>query len=121
MATILLVEDDASVRRFARLTLEQAGYPVLAAADGTTALRMAQRLPVPIALLVVDLILPDLEGQAVAQRLRAGHPALRVIFTSGYTGNWHGRQALTGPLSVFLPKPYPGSVLQLAVRTMLDG
>lgn len=119
--TILVVEDEALVRDFAVATLEEAGYRVLAAADGPTALELLARTP-DLALLFTDVVLAGpMNGQAVAQAAAANRPGLPVLFTTGYTRNaiiHHGR--LDEGIEL-LAKPYGAAELEAKVRRILDG
>jgi PAS domain S-box-containing protein len=116
--TILLVEDERSVRQLAAEVLRRAGYQVLEAADGREALAAAQQHAGALDLLLTDMVLPDLSGPATAEALRARRPELRVLFMSGYSSDAHGRapRPVPGPL---LPKPFTASGLRDAVRRLL--
>jgi len=117
--TILVVEDDPSVRTFAARLLRRQGYTVLTASDGAEALRVARDHSQPIDLLLTDLVLPKLSGKIVAEQLRARWPNLSVIIMSGYPD---AIVASYGPFGTmrFLPKPCSHEILVNTVRTMLD-
>lgn len=119
--TILLVEDEAPVRDFARAALHQHGYRVLLAATAKDALETWQWHSSRISLLVTDLVLPDdFTGLELARRLRAQKPALHVLCTSGCTRDAVERQdPAFGPVR-FLQKPYSIRALAQAVREALD-
>jgi two-component system, cell cycle sensor histidine kinase and response regulator CckA len=85
--TILLVEDEEQVRSLARRVLQRNGYTVVEACDGEDALRLLAGGDLRIDLLVTDVMMPRMGGHALAQRLQAEHPALRVVFMSGYAGD----------------------------------
>ena len=83
-ATILLAEDEPSVRRLMRATLERAGYNVLEVLDGEHALQVARRLAGPIDLLLSDVVMPRMRGDALAQRLRTLYPPIKVLFVTSH-------------------------------------
>ncbi len=83
--TLLLVEDEAAVRSSARRLLERQGYSVLEARHGADALRIVEESGRPIDLVVTDLVMPEMGGKELAERLRAHRPGLKVLFMSGYT------------------------------------
>ncbi len=115
--TILLAEDDASVRTFARRALERAGYRVLAAADGVEALEVAARHDASIDLLLTDLVMPQLGGSDLARRLRALRPEVAVLFVSGYAA---ADLAVSSDLGPFLSKPFTAAALEHAVSRALE-
>jgi PAS domain S-box-containing protein len=111
--TVLLVEDDDVLRPLFSTLLSQEGYRVLAARSGTEALHLGEHHVGPLHMLVTDLVLPQLSGQVVAERLRALRPELKVLYLSGYSG-----QAVGG--EPFLQKPFAPEVLARQVRELLD-
>jgi len=119
--TILLVEDESGVRDLARDVLCRYGYEVLSAANGSEAIELWQMHGTRIDLLLTDMVMPEgVNGRDLASRLRAEHPKLKVIYTSGYNVAVPGSE---GPLRDglnFLPKPYPARKLATAVRNCLD-
>jgi CheY-like chemotaxis protein len=118
--TVLVVEDEAPVRRFVRRELERLGYRVLQASDGPSALRLI-RTEIPIDLLFVDIIMPGgLNGVQVAAAARALRPTLRVLLTSGYSDTVLEQQGADEPFGRPLQKPYQLSDLAGAIRGKLD-
>ncbi|GEJ58894.1 ATP-binding protein [Anaeromyxobacter diazotrophicus] len=116
--TILLVEDDDALRAVARRALQQRGYTVLDASAAAAALAIAAEHPRPIDLLLTDVLLPDENGPALARRVGALRPGVRLAFMSGYTGDALGAEL---PASApFLPKPFTPAALLAAVRRALD-
>ena len=107
------------VRSFATRALQGQGYTALAAATGVEALDLARAHRQPIDLLLADLVLPKLCGQAVAAQLRVANPALRVIFMSGYPDVLHTDDP-TYTAMAFLQKPFELTTLVQTVRTVLD-
>jgi signal transduction histidine kinase/ActR/RegA family two-component response regulator len=118
--TILVVEDEDSVRGLARLALEQAGYHVMEAADGQEALKVWDRSGRRIDLLLTDMVMPNgLSGNGLAKALLARDPKLRTVYTTGYSS-----EAVREGLSLrngvnFLPKPYDATALLKAVKASL--
>jgi nitrogen-specific signal transduction histidine kinase len=118
--TILLVEDEASVRQIAASVLGSLGYNVISAESGPEALRLVDRHNGPIDLLVTDVIMPQLSGKALADQLTKRLPGLPVLYTSGYDDNVVARHGALDPGVNFLQKPYTPAVLGDKVRELLD-
>ncbi len=118
--TILLVEDDASVRTLARRTLETAGYRVLEARDGEEALAVAGASVEAFALILTDVIMPGLRGPALVQRLTGIRPGLKVLYMSGYTDTVVRSEGLLEPGRNLLEKPFTPAALLRSVRHALD-
>ena len=119
--TVLLVEDESSVRRFARRVLERRGYHVLEAADGDEALRVFESEEAGIDVLVTDVTMPRMSGRVLAERLRERRPDLLVLFMSGYTEDEVVHDGLLGAGTLFLQKPFSPEDLVRKVRAVLDG
>lgn len=117
--TILVVEDDPTVRTFVARLLRRRGYTLLSASDGAEALRVAQNHSQPIDLLLADLVLPNMNGKAIAEQLRTLWPNLGVIIMSGYPND---TLATYSPFDTvqFLPKPCSLELLANVVRAVLD-
>jgi diguanylate cyclase (GGDEF)-like protein/PAS domain S-box-containing protein len=118
--TILLVEDEKSVRDLAIRILERRGYHVLAAADGGEAIQMAQGEQQHIDLLLTDVIMPGLNGQDVAERVRTLRPDIRVLFMSGYNEDAVLRHGVLAAGAAFIEKPFSPSMLLERVRRILS-
>jgi signal transduction histidine kinase len=119
--TVLVVEDDPSVRHLACGILEAHGYQVLQAPNGQDALHRARdHKGPPIRLAVSDVIMPLMGGKVMAEWLKTTHPDMKILFTSGYTDDAMNRQGALGPGVAFLPKPYTPASLLRKVREMLD-
>ncbi len=117
---VLIVEDEEDLRTLAREILEAHGYSVMEAATPEAALRAVAERPDGIDLLVTDVVLPQMSGRELADRLLAGRPGLRVLFMSGYTDDAivrHGVLELDMP---FLAKPFTPENLARRVREALD-
>ncbi len=117
--TILLAEDDACVRGVAARALTRLGYTVLEAVNGVEGLQVATAHPAPIHLLVTDVVMPHLNGGALADELRRARPELRVLLVSGYAADALTETALQ-PDVPFMAKPYVPTVLARRVREVLD-
>ena len=91
--TVLLVEDEPPVRMLMRIVLERAGYQVLEATHGHEALKIWEKHPNRIQLLLTDIVMPEgMSGRELASRLQAGNPTLKVMFTSGYSADVASRE-----------------------------
>ncbi len=118
--TILLVEDDPKVREVALRALRERGYLVLEAANGGEALRIAERLSEPIALLLTDVVMPHMGGRQLVERLRAVWPRMKVLYTSGYAEYSAVHHPGLRPGIALLPKPFDPTSLLSKVREVLD-
>jgi signal transduction histidine kinase len=119
--TVLVVEDEPAVREVTCEMLEQAGYRVVAAADGVTALRLAEDRANQIDLLLTDVIMPSLSGPRLAERVCAVRPGLKVLFMSGYTDDAIARYEILDPGANLISKPFSTQTLLHRVRLALDG
>ena len=117
--TLLLVEDEESVRRLARKILARQGYTVLEAANGVEALELCARHAGRIDLVVSDVVMPFMSGVELTDRLQAVRPGLPVLLMSGYTGDALGHD-LTDANERFLEKPFTPDALARKVRSLLD-
>jgi two-component system cell cycle sensor histidine kinase/response regulator CckA len=120
--TILLVEDEPSVRLLTRSVLERAGYQVLEAAHGVEALKIWGQQQDKIQLLFTDIVMPEgISGRELATRLRTQNPRLRIIFTSGYSADIAGQDLALQEGQNFVQKPSSPRHLLETVRKCLDG
>ena len=118
--TVMIVEDETEVRRLAHLVLEEYGYVVLSAGRASEALRLAERHPGPIQLLLTDMVMPETSGPQLAQRLVALRPDTAVLYMSGYTDNAPVAPGPSGAPVQFLQKPFTPEALARKVRAVLD-
>ncbi|HUG36162.1 MAG TPA: ATP-binding protein [Candidatus Limnocylindrales bacterium] len=118
--TILLVEDAARVREVVREILEMNGYHILEARHGLEALEIAQRYEGPIPLIVTDVVMPQMSGRELAQRLALLRPEMRVLYMSGYTDDAIVRHGVLEAGTAFLSKPFTPDALAAKVRELLD-
>ncbi|MCC7382063.1 MAG: response regulator [Deltaproteobacteria bacterium] len=117
---ILVVEDDPPVRRVVVRILRAAGYEVIEAASGHEAVRKLDAIGGELALLVTDVVMPQVGGREVADKALAAHPGLRVLFMSGYTENAIVHRGVLDPGLVFIEKPFREEDLLRRVRDLLD-
>ena len=115
--TILVVEDDSGVRRFATRVLEDAGYRVITTSDGTAAIKAAYGEPVH--LLLTDVVMPGMSGREVASRLAKNRPGLRVLYMSGHTDKGIVSDGVLEHGIDLLPKPFTADALLDAVEDAL--
>jgi PAS domain S-box-containing protein len=119
---VLVVEDEPLVRALAVRVLRGAGYDVLEAADPDRALALVASPDHPrVDLLVTDVVMPRCSGPELAHRLRAAHPALPVLFASGYMVRMEDVQRELGPGTGFIAKPFTPDELARKVRELLPG
>jgi signal transduction histidine kinase/ActR/RegA family two-component response regulator len=117
--TLLVVEDEAAVRRSVQRNLERLGYHVIAACDGEDALRVAGSLD-GIDLLLTDVVMPEIDGPELACRLRDRWCDLPVLFVTGYSADRLARSGAVGPHDRVLEKPYQLAELTRTIRQMLE-
>jgi len=119
--TLLVVEDEPSVRDLACGVLQAAGYNVMLASNGQDGLRIVrEHTGPPIRLVVTDVIMPLMGGKAMAEWLKITHPHLKILFTSGYTDDAIAHHGVLEAGVEFLPKPYTPATLIRKVRELLD-
>ena len=116
--TILLVEDDAGLRRLAQRLLAKLGYTVLAAGDGKTAVATCRDNANDIKLLITDVFMPDIGVPELAQKLLEILPAMKVLYVSG-SDDALSDAGILAP-SHFLQKPYTQDQLRTKIREILD-
>lgn len=119
-ATILLVEDEETVRRVIERLLEKLGYRVLAAADAEEAIEIFRERDHELDLVLTDVVMPGLTGVEMAEVLKEQRPDMKFLFTSGYTSKELGSNP-EAPPEPFLPKPFSMDDLSRSVRDALDG
>jgi PAS domain S-box-containing protein len=117
--TVLVVEDEEGVRRLIRLILESHGYRVMDAANGRSALDLLDAHSGPLDLVVTDVVMPGLDGAALARAIAGRFPAVRVLYISGYTGDTVVKHGILKHEVDFLQKPFSGSALAAKVRDVL--
>jgi two-component system cell cycle sensor histidine kinase/response regulator CckA len=120
-STILAVDDDRAVLNLLHDVLSNAGYRVLVANGGQSAIEAHESCQNRVDLLLTDVIMPDLTGPVVAERLRAKQPDLQVLFISGYHDADRVQQFVTKRGFTLLPKPFTVETLLRSVRELLNG
>jgi CheY-like chemotaxis protein len=118
--TLLLVEDEDSLRRMAVRALQKQGFTVLDAAGGPEALRLLSSHKGRIDLLVTDVVMPAMDGRELAEKVREVLPSIGVLFTSGYTEDAIVHRGVEADLVAFLQKPYTPAALVRKVREVLQ-
>lgn len=118
--TVLLVEDEEAVRRFAARALESRGYNVLKATTGVEALDVLASHSDEIDLVISDVMMPEMDGPKLLQQLRRTLPDMKVIFISGYAEEALRRELAEGESFGFLPKPFSLKELASAVKEALE-
>ncbi len=118
--TIVIAEDEPSVRQLAAMSLRSYGYRVLEAADGDEALELARRLDGSVHLLVSDVVMPRMSGSELAIRFGAACPGVPVLFVSGHAEHAVAHNGEVVPGVQFLPKPFTPERLARKVREVLD-
>lgn len=116
--TLLVVEDEEAVRNLARRTLEEAGYRVLVAANGRAALELLTGSNV--ALILCDVILPEMSGHELGRRIASIRPELPVLYMSGYPGLEVVERGLIAEDAPFIEKPFTAAALASSVRGLLN-
>ena len=118
--TILLVEDERALRDLTRRILESAGYTVIDAGSGEDALELLQEHGASISLVLTDVVMPGMNGRELAARVAESWPALKVLYTSGYTDDAILRHGVLEDERRFISKPYTPADLKRKVRGLLD-
>jgi two-component system cell cycle sensor histidine kinase/response regulator CckA len=116
--TILLVEDEESLRTLTRTLLEESGYTVLEANGGSRAIEIVRQHRGPIHLLLTDMVMPGMNGREVAEKLMPMCPGMRVIYMSGYAG--FTPRGVLNFKAIFLPKPFTRDALVSKLREVLS-
>ncbi len=118
--TVLVVEDNEMVRDLARRVLERQGYAVFAAAAGGEALQRLDAHQGPLHLLLTDVIMPDMDGMALSERVSKAHPEAKVLFMSGYTENVIAHHGVLKEGIHFIQKPFSVADLARKIRETLE-
>src|SRR5664280_585417 len=117
--TVLVVEDEAAIRKLTNLILQKAGYTVLLAESPDAAEQIAGSYPGPIHLMLTDVVMPGMRGPALAERLLRLRPDLRVLYMSGYTDNAIAHHRFLDAGTEFLQKPFTPLALMQKIREVL--
>lgn len=119
--TVLLVEDEPALLRISRTMLERLGYRVLAANSPDEALLLAEKHASDIRLLMTDVVMPEMNGRELAQRLTERYPNLKHLFMSGYTADVIAQHGVLEEGEHFIQKPFSSAALAKLLREVLDG
>jgi PAS domain S-box-containing protein len=118
--TLLMIDDEESIRNLGKELLDEAGYNVLTAGSGREALRTYQELGKGVSLVILDLVMPDMSGLECLEELLKMNPEVKVLIVSGYSPANQGTEVLERGAVGFVPKPYNFKQILAAVRTALD-
>ena len=118
--TILLVEDEPTILRAGKQSLESLGYSVLTAATPGLAIQIAEQYSSPIDLLITDVVMPEMNGRELASRLVQLYPQMKQLFMSGYTADVIGDQGVLEEGIDFIQKPFSLTALAQKVQTTLN-
>jgi CheY-like chemotaxis protein len=117
---VLVVEDENSIRYIMARTLRECGYTVLEAAGGPQALEILQEQSAPVNLIIADVVMPEISGRELAERMLERWPDVPILFTSGYTGLFVVQRGLLDEGQEFIQKPIAPDMLAQRVREMLE-
>ncbi len=118
--TVLVVEDEEAILNLSKAILEQQGYMVIAVSTANEAIRCAETHSEPIHLLITDIVMPDMNGKELAQRIGAIRPKIKVLYMSGYTANSIEHRGVLDKGMHYLPKPFSIRTFAEKVRETLD-
>ena len=118
--TILLVEDEDVVRALTREILEEYGYTLICASNGQEALRICDEFDGRIPLMITDVVMPNMSGRELAERLTVRRPETQVLYMSGFTDDAIFRHGLIDHEMLFIQKPFSADSLAVKVRELLD-
>ena len=119
--TILVAEDEQTVRELVGRLLSTQGYEVLAAADGAEALRICREHAETIDLLLTDMVMPGMSGPELAAQALVVRPSMKILYMSGYTEYAVVNQGVLERVQAFIWKPFSNAALAEKVRRVLDG
>jgi two-component system cell cycle sensor histidine kinase/response regulator CckA len=118
--TVLLVEDEEIVRKLIRDTLRRSGYTVVEAEDGAEAMRICERREAPVDIVVTDVVMPNMTGPELVERLATVQPDVKVLYVSGYTDGHMAPRGQLDSSTELLMKPFTPNLLARKVRELLD-
>ena len=118
--TILVAEDEESMRELTQEILEASGYTVLVADNGAKAIQLAEEHPGQIDVLLTDVVMPGMGGRELSEQISMKHPEARVLYMSGYTDDAIVHHGVSQPSAAFIQKPFTPKKLTSKVRQVLD-
>ena len=116
--TILVAEDEMSILRLAETMIKKLGYSVLSASTPGEAIKRAEETPID--LLITDVVMPEMSGRELSERLREHHPSLKTLYMSGYTADVIARQGVLDDGVAFIQKPFSFRELAERIREIID-
>jgi CheY-like chemotaxis protein len=119
--TLLVVDDDATVRRVLQLSLERAGFRVLAAEHGVDALRLLDAETRPVDLILTDVVMPEMDGVTLAERVLERPDPPLLVFMSGYIHDPEKLDRVMGRPASLVQKPFDVDELAARIRAELEG
>jgi DNA-binding NtrC family response regulator len=119
--TILLVEDEHAILKMTTMMLEEQGYTVLPAGNPTQAIRIAEEYAGEIHLLMTDVVMPEMNGKDLSEKLLGLYPNLKCLFMSGYTENVIAHHGVLESGIAFISKPFTRRSLSEKLREVLEG
>jgi two-component system cell cycle sensor histidine kinase/response regulator CckA len=117
---ILVVDDEASILAYAEIALARAGYRPVLAPSGADAVRLSETMP-RLDLLVTDVIMPSMNGDELARRLRQRDPDLKVLYQTGFSDRLFAQKVVLWDGEAFIDKPYSTGALGQAISLLLFG
>jgi two-component system, cell cycle sensor histidine kinase and response regulator CckA len=114
------VEDEPVILKMTAMMLERLGYTVIAASTPGEAVRMADKHPSQIQLIMTDVVMPDMNGRDLVQYLIPRHPGIKSLYMSGYTANVIAHHGVLDPGVHFIQKPFSMKDLAAKVRKVLN-
>ncbi len=117
--TVLVVEDEPALQAMSKKMLEKLGYRVLSAGTPGEAMRLAEEHAGEVQLLLTDVVMPEMNGRDLADRLRSLYPGMKILFMSGYTANAIAHRGVLGEDVNFIQKPFLTKALAAKVRDVL--
>ena len=117
---VLVADDDAGVREFIADTLNENGFHAIVAKDGVEALRMVDVSREPIDVLLIDVVMPRLNGKELARTIQSHHPEMKIILISGYPDDFLARHGVPTEKIRYLKKPFTATALLDTVRDELN-
>jgi two-component system cell cycle sensor histidine kinase/response regulator CckA len=118
--TLLVVEDEEAVRRLTCEALRTYGYRVIEAANGEEALHICEQIRDTIPLTITDVVMPQISGRKLSEKLRELHPEMQILYMSGYPDDDEIQHEVLDPALFFLEKPFTPTALARRVREILD-
>ena len=118
--TVLVAEDDASLRKLTTIVLESFGYSVITAVDGEDAIAKFMENSERISIVLLDMIMPKKNGEEVGEAIRKVSPGVKILFASGYTMDMIKGKKLMETGFDFIQKPFTPKALLIKVREVLD-